>query len=181
MGIIHWLRYKLWFYELAAFIKEKQFLHGAEIGVKAGRSFVIFLRKNPKLHMVGMDLWEDQPNSPYAHNAENERKCRQRSEPFGKRAELQKGDAPAIAGKYPDGNFDFIFYDCYNYRISTPAFHERILTPWLPKLKKGGYLIGRDFHEPDIQAALTAMGCSDIHVLQVKGKDSLRLKYVKMD
>jgi nitrogen regulatory protein PII len=43
------------------------------------------------------------------------------------------------------------------------------------------YLVGRDFHEPDIQKALAEMGYSDIQVMKVKGRESLRLKYVKIN
>lgn len=179
MNFFRWLRYKLWYYELAAFIREQGLKRGAEVGVKAGRSFVVFLRKNPELKMVGMDLWEDQPNSPYAHNAENERKCRERAARFGSRAELFKGDAAKIALNFPDQHFDFVFYDCFNYRISTPEFHKYIIAPWLPKIKSGGYLIGRDFHEPDVVKALNELGYGDIRVMQVKGRESLRLKHVR--
>lgn len=180
MNFFQWLRYKLWYYELAAFIKEKQWTYGAEIGVKACRSFVVFLKRNPQLKMVGMDLWEDQPDSPYAHNTENEKKSRERCAPLGERAQLLKGDAAQIALSFPDKAFDFVFYDCYNYRISTPEFHRRLLAPWIPKIKPGGYLIGRDFHEPDVQAALKNLGYTNIEIMKVKGRESLRVKYVKV-
>jgi predicted O-methyltransferase YrrM len=180
MNVLSWLRYKFWYYELAAFISEQKLTRGTEIGVKAGRSFCTFLRMNPQLHMVGVDLWENQPNSPYANNAQNEQICRERSAKFKNRVQLVKGEASEVASEFGAHQFDFAFYDCYNYRISTPEFHKRILAAWLPKIRKGGYLVGRDFHEPDVVEALRQLGYEDIQPVTLKGRESVRLKYVKL-
>lgn len=180
MNILKWLRYKLWYYDFARFIKEQHLHYGAELGVMAGRSFTFFLKKNPSLQMVGIDLWEDQPDTPYSHNTRNEKKCRKRSRRFKERIKLFKGDAAKLAMKFPNRSFDFVFYDCFNYRISTPDIHFYILQPWLSKIKKGGFLISRDFHEPDIRHALNEMGFADIKIMCVNGKQSERVKYVEL-
>lgn len=180
MNLLSWLRYKFWYYELAAFIDEQRLTRGTEIGVKAGRSFCTFLRMNPRLHMVGVDLWENQPGSPYANNSQNEQVCRARSAKFMNRAKLVKGEASQVACEFSEDQFDFAFYDCYNYRISTPEFHKKILQAWLPKIRKGGYLVGRDFHEPDVVEALHQLGLNNIQTVTLKGRESVRLKYVKL-
>lgn len=106
------------------------------------------------------------------------KKCRERAARLGNRAQLFKGDAVQIALNFPDEYFDFVFYDCLNYRISTPEFHKCIIAPWLHKIKKGGYLLGRDFHEPDVITSLNDIGCADIKIMKLKGMRSSRLKYV---
>lgn len=153
---------------------------GAELGVKAGRSYFFYLNRNKQLHMTGLDLWEDQPNSPYKENAKNGEIAMERNKPFANRSVLYKGDAVDIATQIKDGTLDFVFYDLYNFRISTVDFHKRIIAPWLPKIKPGGVLIGRDFHEPHIVQAIQELVARPITPVLINGKPHIRLKQVML-
>lgn len=172
MNSYRWLRYKLRF-ELAAFIKEKQFGYGAEIDVKGGQPFITILKKNPQLYMVGVDPWD-------AHSGVLEKKCRERCRPYGQRARLVKGDASRVAFGFSKGTFDFVFYYCYDHCSGSVEYHKKILQPWVHKIKEGGYLLSCGFNEPTIREALKLLGFTDIRVLSVRGKKSSVLKYVQV-
>jgi Methyltransferase domain len=180
MDIIQKIKYKLWYMALSKYIKEKKFAAGAEIGVKAGRSYFFYLKRNKKLQMIGLDLWEDQPDSPYKNNLRNGEKALKRNKQFENRSTLYKGDAVEVGSKIKDGSLDFIFYDLFNYRISTVKLHREIIKPWLAKLKSTGVLIGRDFHEPDIAQAIKELTSKSIAPIIVNGQPHIRLKEVRL-
>lgn len=171
MNSYRWLRYKLR-YELAAFIKEKQFGYGAEIDVKGGQPFITILKKNPQLYMVGVDTWD-------TRTAVLEKKCRERCRPYGQRARLVKGDASRVAFGFSKGAFDFVFYNCNNHCAGTVEYHKKILQPWVHKIKDGGYLLSCGFNEPAIRTAMKMLGLNDVKPLTVRGKESAVLKYVQ--
>jgi hypothetical protein len=171
------LRYKLWFiFDLPPYIRQRNCRTGAELGVKAGRSIYRVLRRNPDLKMIGLDLWETQEGSTYSKNQLNEVKCSKRLHPFSDRVALHKGSALDIADKVQDQSLDFIFYDLYNYRISTYELHAAIIRKWLPKLKDNGVFIGRDFHNPDIRKVIEDMGYQ-LQECRIGKRTSIRLKY----
>lgn len=175
--IINRARYKLWFaFDLPIFIKERRFARGAELGVKGGRSIRYTLAANPQLHMIGIDLWEKQPGKAYLHNEQNENRCRKALQPFRERVRLYKGDANILCDAVRDESLDFVFYDIYNFRISAAELHETLLLKWIPKLRPGGVMIGRDFHSEDIAAVITELGY-ELQPCMVNGRPSPRLKY----
>jgi hypothetical protein len=180
MGIIQKIKYKLWYIALSRYIKEQKFASGAEIGVKAGRSYFFYLKRNKKLRMIGLDLWENQPDSPYKNNLKNGEIALKRNKQFENRSTLYKGDAVLIGSKIKDGSLDFIFYDLFNYRVSKIELHREIIKPWLAKLKSNGVLIGRDFHEPDIAQAIKELTSKPIAPIIINGRPHIRLKEVRL-
>ena len=48
---------------LEKYIKENKWTKGAELGLYEGRTFTYLIRNCPNLHMIGVDLFEPQPNS----------------------------------------------------------------------------------------------------------------------
>lgn len=131
--------------------------------------------------MIGMDRWVDEPDSPYKHNTQNEQKARQRNKAFKQRSVLYKVNANEIAKRVESKSPDCVLYDVFNYQISTYDLHHRLIEAWLPKIKKGGYLIGRDLHEADIQKAIQALTTAPVEPLVVNGKSHVRLKCVKVN
>lgn len=175
--LFKYLRYKLWFvFELPQFIYDRKFKRGVELGAKGGRSLKRVLAKNTNLEMIGLDFWEITPGKAYKDNNLNEERCKKAVAKFGNRVKLYKGDALNIAEKIEDQSMDFVFYDLYNFRVSNKTLHQTIIKKWTPKIRKGGVMIGRDFHNADISEAITELGFI-IEPCIIKGKPSERLKY----
>jgi len=141
---IQWIRRKSWFFfDLPCFIKERGYQNGLELGAKAGRSMYHMLRVNPRLHLTGIDLWEVIEGGAYTKNGENEEKCRHRLRKFKDRMTLIKGNALNLCEEIEDRSLDFVYYDLQCKPMQ--GFHRSVLEKYLPKIKKGGVMIGRDF------------------------------------
>lgn len=177
MGLIQWIKFKGWFiFDLPYFIKERQFKNGLELGAKGGRSMYRVLKTNKDIHLTGIDLWIPMEGSAYKKNAQNETKCRRKLHRFSNRTTLIKGDAKEIAEEIEDGTFDFIFYDLQCSSMSD--FHRDMIQRWLPKIRKGGLLIGRDFR--DFRESIYRLGFEerDIHQCTIGKRVSERLEYI---
>jgi SAM-dependent methyltransferase len=169
---------------LPYFIKERKYTTGLELGAKAGRSMYYTLKANKSLHLTGIDLWEIIPGGAYKKNNRNEDKCKRLLQKFSSRITLIKGDAFTIADTIENKSFDFIFYDLQCKTMSN--FHKDMIAKWLPKIKTGGVLIGRDFREfrqtfyelgfEDIQK-LMDLSLSNIHHLYHQALAKLKIMY----
>lgn len=176
-NIITWFKFKGWFiFDLPYFIKERQFSKGVELGAKAGRSMYYMLKVNPQLALTGVDLWEVMEGGAYKHNNKNELKCIRKLKPFGKRVTLIKSDALEVATTTGDGLYDFVYYDL-NCKPMI-GHHQRLIASWIPKIKKGGMLIGRDFRE--FRPEIYALGITeeDIQRCTMGSRISERLEYI---
>ncbi len=149
---------KKWRIELGSLIKEHGFDKGVELGVYRGKSFYHSLKSNPQLNLTGIDTWKSTKGYPQNKLHAYEMICRTISLLFGNRARLIKQDANECVHSFADGSLDFIHYDLFNFRISTVSLHETTLRLWIPKLKKNGLLIGRNFSKIDIATALHNLG-----------------------
>ncbi len=177
INIIQRIKYKGWFlFDLPYFIKENNLKYGVELGAKAGRSMYFMLKHNKQLHLTGIDLWEIIEGSAYKDNNKNEQKCRQKLKKFSNRTTLIKGDAKEIASNIDNETFDFIYYDLQCHLMLD--FHQEMIEAWLPKIKKGGFLIGRDFKQ--FRQAFYNIGFkeSDFKVCKIRNRESLRLEYL---
>ena len=172
------IRRKLWRNDLGTFIQNKSFHSGIELGAKDGRSMKAILRKNPSINLIGIDLWEDMPeSSPYKENSKNELLAQKRIQKYHNAA-LLKGDCLLIANNIEDKSLDFIFYDLYDFRWSNVDFVKSVFEAYLPKLKNSGMLIGRDFDQFDVQQCCKLLNLNEIKNVQIKGKPHPRLKYI---
>jgi|688.fasta_scaffold121251_3 SAM-dependent methyltransferase len=177
---IHWIKFKGWFiFDLPYFIKERKYTTGLELGAKAGRSMYYTLKANKSLHLTGIDLWEIIPGGAYKRNNRNEDKCKRLLQKFSSRITLIKGDAFTIADTIENKSFDFIFYDLQCKTMSN--FHKDMIAKWLPKIKTGGVLIGRDFRE--FRQTFYELGFEekDIEVCTIGKRLSERLEYIVLD
>lgn len=176
---VRWVKHKTWFlFDLPYFIREKNFKKGLELGAKAGRSMYYMLRANKQLQLTGIDLWEVIEGGAYKNNNNNERKCRKKLRKFKDRSILIKGNAFDLCDQLEDHFYDFIYYDLQC--ISMQGFHSSVLEKYLPKIKKGGVLIGRDFR--DFRNDLYALDFqeSDFKPCDFKNKTSQRLEYLEI-
>lgn len=179
-NIVKWAKFKGWFiFDLPYFIRENKYRKGLELGAKAGRSMYYTLNANKELHLTGIDLWEIIQGGAYRDNNKNEYRCRRKLKKFGRRVELIKGDAAVIANETANGQFDFIFYDLQCKDMSN--FHREMISKWIPKIKKGGVLIGRDFR--DFRDAFYALGYkeSDFKRCMIGRRVSERLEYLRIE
>ena len=180
LNIITWFKFKGWFiFDLPYFIQEQQFIKGVELGAKAGRSMYYMLKVNPQLHLTGVDLWEVIEGGAYRQNNKNELRCNKKLKPFINRVTLIKSDAIEVAQNMEDGLFDFIYYDL-NCKPML-GHHQSVLRSWLPKIRKGGMLIGRDFRE--FRPELYGLGFveEDIRKCTMGSRVSERLEYILID
>lgn len=178
-NIVKWFKFKGWFiFDLPYFIKEQKFNRGLELGAKAGRSMYYMLKENKSLHLSGIDLWEVIEGSAYKNNNKNEKICTQKLKKFGNRVTLIKGDGLHIANTIPNQSFDFIIYDLNC--LPMENFHQKMLEKWIPKIRKGGMLIGRDFR--NFREVFYTLGYieSDIKRCKIKDRISERLEYIEI-
>ena len=179
MNIIKWIKVKGWFIlDLPYFIKQHKFRKGLELGAKAGRSMFYSLRANKNLSLTGIDLWEIMEGSAYKDNDKNEFKCKKRLKSFANRVKLIKGDAKNIAKSIPDQEYEFIYYDLQCVGMSN--FHRGMLEQWIPKIKKGGLLIGRDFRAFRDDIYKLGYKESDIKRCMIGKRISERLEYIEI-
>ncbi|MDG1729566.1 MAG: class I SAM-dependent methyltransferase [Algibacter sp.] len=176
-NLITWIKFKGWFiFDLPYFIKENNLQKGVELGAKAGRSMYFMLRTNKQLHLTGIDLWEVIEGGAYKNNNKNEIKCKRKLKKFKNRTSLIKGDAKEIADTFPDAEFDFLYYDLQCKAMLD--IHQDMLSKWIPKIKKGGLIIGRDFR--DFRSVFYNLGYTeeDFKNCTIKNRVSQRLEYL---
>lgn len=137
----------MWRWEvIAQWLKEKNPLFGAEIGVKEGRFISHLLENFPELTMYAVDPWEEQPegNEDYRewdfNNIYNRYKAAVK--PYSDRVIELREYSETAADKIPDGSLDFVFIDAQHDYYSC----KRDIALWLPKVKKGGLLSGHDYN-----------------------------------
>jgi len=156
-----------WREELSGLIQQKGYTHGVELGVYRGKSYHRFLKHNKKLQLTGVDSWLVSPGYSHYKLLAYEMFSRAIRIRYFSRARLIKGDIEEVYTHFNDESMDFIHYDLFNMRTSTPQFHENALKLWLPKIKTGGMIFGRDFHQPDLAIALARIGLNSRTELQL--------------
>lgn len=115
----------------------------------------------------------------YKNNKANEAKCRKKLKEFEGRHSLIKGDAFDISEKLEDQSYDFIFYDLQCKHME--GFHSSVIKKYLPKIKKGGVLIGCDFRSFRYDFYALGFKESDFKPCQFKNQRSQRLEYLHIN
>lgn len=140
---------------LRAMVINNGWRRGAELGVWKGRTFLFLLDECPTLTLIGVDLWEPQPDNPGPENyadwqhAEFERKVRAEAKRFGDRAVIIKDLTVNAAEQVEDESLDFIFIDADHSEEAVRAD----ITAWSPKVKPEGWIFGHDINWPTVKAA----------------------------
>jgi predicted O-methyltransferase YrrM len=131
---------------------------GTELGVKQGQTLFYLLDKCPRLRMIGVDIWAQQPQragyvyNDWPHN-DYEREVRERSAQYPGRIRLLKMKTSEAANHVEDGSQDFVFIDADHL---TDAVCEDI-EYWQPKVRPGGVLCGHDAGKKTVRQALNKM------------------------
>lgn len=159
---------------LSDMIREHDWRLGAELGVFQGKTFLHLLSTCPDLHLIGVDLWQAQPEkdgeiggrSYSAHDLEAyHQKLRVRMATYIDRCSVLRMATVDAAKQFPDGYFDFAFIDADHTYEGVKADIEA----WRPKVSK--CLTGHDWNEEDfpgvIQAVREAFGEPQIHPCNV--------------
>ena len=150
---------------LEKLIKKHNWTKGAEIGIWQGDTFFYLLENCPSLTMVGVDKWQAYDgfgdkfttghkdyNDPklFAQMISNKQYVQKKVKDFGNRARILCMCSLSAAEHVDDKCLDFVFIDA-DHRAS---FVRADIAAWRPKLKEGGKIIGHDYIQPGVKAAL---------------------------
>lgn len=105
---------------------------GAEIGLGSGYLFVRWF-SNPDLKMIGVDL---------GVRPDRVAKQKQIAAMFPDRATLINKSSVEASAMVKHGSLDFVFIDAGH------GYHSVLadIRAWKPKVKKGGWIMGHDYH-----------------------------------
>ena len=147
---------------IAEFATNNNWKSGAELGVWYGETFKYVVNNCPNLTMLGVDLYEQQPNNDGpqkyypgedGHKWEHEKYYNDMikfCETTSGRASIFKGTTVDAAKTVEDNSLDFVFIDADH------SFNgvDTDITHWFSKVKTGGYVIGHDIHWPGVKQAV---------------------------
>lgn len=128
-------------YYLDHLVKHHQWIVGAEVGVRFGRTLFHLLDKNPNLKMYAIDKDISQ-----FYNSKVQKK-------YADRLIVLEGDSSLQAEKIKD-QLDFVFIDAGH---STKSVTKDIVA-YMPLVKNSNGLLGHDIDYPSIQQALSDLG-----------------------
>jgi predicted O-methyltransferase YrrM len=162
-------------------VKENGWVLGAELGVWQGRTFLHLLKNCPNLTMIGVDIWEPQPDNEgpqtYTESVWDhklfEQTVRNKSKVFGDRARILKMLTSDASKIIEDDILDFVFIDADH---SSEAVYNDIIK-WVPKVKSSGWIIGHDINWPPVKKVI-----DELLLGYVIGPDNawgIEKKYVK--
>lgn len=139
------------FYWLDKLVKKEDFILGAEVGLKEGKTSGYLLENNPELTMYCIDLWGkaiDNEFDTYSNwNMKSVRaQCLSTLSKFGSRAIVFEEDSVKASNRILDGYLDFVFIDANH----TEEGVTRDIDAWMPKIRDGGILSGHDTHFPSV-------------------------------
>ena len=148
---------------LERFVKENNWTKGAELGIHDGANFKHLIKSCPDLNLIGVDLYESQPDNdgpekwtpgenghPWSHNKYHQDLLAFSSN-YPDRAIVIKDYTTEAAKNVPDGSLDFVFIDAdHGYEGCL-----RDIKAWESKVRQGGRVIGHDIHFPTVKRAVT--------------------------
>ena len=130
---------------------------GIELGTFDGESAHMMLDAAPDLHLITIDLFENQPRDVWDDPMQDEwemprieAKAHRRLAPYGGRCLILTGDTHKIHRMFGMGFVDFLFIDANHAEWAL----TKDLQAWYPKLRQGGYVFGHDWSLPGVQAAV---------------------------
>ena len=153
----------VWAYEtIADLVNRHNWTKGVEVGVYQGRTFRQLLRLCPGLDITGVDLYEPQLSHPgpekwipgeNGNDWDHETYYNDMLElckKFSNRARIIKDYSVNASNQFDDDTLDFVFIDAdHSYKGVCDD-----IDAWSPKVRKGGMIIGHDFHFPGVKKAV---------------------------
>lgn len=159
-------------------IKKNNLKTGAELGVRSGENYYYLLAHCPDLELLGVDLFEIQPegageghrwktfenpepDGSFSYDFESYYKfILELQEEFGNRAKFIRNWTTEAVKQVPDNSLDFVFLDADHAYKSV----VRDINDWKPKIKKGGYIMGHDWYQGPVKKAVKeVLGFVEIH------------------
>lgn len=125
--------------EFANLINDRQYLMGAEIGVRDGYFSRLLLEKSGLQRLYSIDPWvenveNNRPDESFQRASNNLKE-------FNDRSVMLKEFSVDAAKEFEEASLDFIYIDAlHDYQ----SVKEDIIT-WWPKLKNNGCLAGHDY------------------------------------
>ncbi len=107
---------------------------GAEIGIGSGMLFHRLLCECPALFLIGVDAF---------YRPDRRLLVSQIEDRFTSRCWVFDGDSREQAARVPDESLDFVFIDAGHSYAAVRAD----IDAWWPKVKRGGWFGGHDYHE----------------------------------
>jgi hypothetical protein len=145
------------------FVRKNGWTKGAELGVWQGQTFTHLVRTCKNLTLIGVDLYAPQPenNGPEkwtvgenGHSWDHEtyyNRVKQFCAQYSDRAFIHKNYTTEVANQIEDESLDFVFIDAdHGYEGCS-----RDIDAWVPKVRKGGYVMGHDIHFETVLRAVT--------------------------
>jgi hypothetical protein len=136
-------------------------LIGVELGLYQAHSFCTMLQVCTNVDkLIGVDKWEPYKDDIGGGNFVRDQKqiefIRNTAINFihwsgcSDRATILEMDTVEAAEKYEDQSLDFVFFDAHLSREQL----ENELWAWYPKIKKGGLVMGHDYHTRETRHAV---------------------------
>jgi hypothetical protein len=147
---------------LERFIKENNWAVGAELGVWYGETFKHLVNNCQNLRLFGVDLYAQQESNggPQKYVPGEDGLAWEHEKYYADvkafcnttngRATIYRGFTNDASKLVEDESLDFVFIDADH------SFEgvDGDITHWMPKVKKGGYVIGHDIHWPTVKSAV---------------------------
>jgi len=126
--------------------------------VLKGKTLFSLLEACPDLKMTGVDQWQqlslrnvDCAETYNQFNMNHMRlKVEQKARAYGHRCRILAGDTVKMAEKVLFGSLDFVFIDADH----TEAGVRRDIEAWVPKVRKGGMILGHDLSWPTVKKVI---------------------------
>lgn len=146
-----------------------------ELGVAAGCFAEQIIRRNPRLHYIGIDRWSDHHNQAEMQTAWTRLLSALRWDthpsqgaPLGIGFSLHRSTFAAAVHRFCDRSIDLIYIDGYAH---TGQEDGQTLWDWWPKVKPGGILAGHDYcpkYPLTVHAVNTFAAAIDapVHIIQ---------------
>lgn len=136
-------------------------LRGVELGLYQATSFCTMLQVCDNVdELIGVDKWEPYEDNIGGGNFVRDQKqiefIRNTAMNFihwsgcSERATILEMDTIEAASKYEDESMDFVFFDSH----LNQAQLEAEMDAWFPKIKKGGLVMGHDYHTRETRHAV---------------------------
>lgn len=152
--------------------------NGAEIGVGTGPTTDFVLSRFPDLLWLAVDYWPAGLALHYggelsAHQQKERRSIyMEKVVKFGPRLTLLEKPSVDAAKEVEDGVLDLVFIDAdHSYEAC-----KSDIAAWRPKVRKGGWLMGHDYHKGNFPGVVRAVDemvpgfkleCDDVWMVQV--------------
>ena len=136
-----------WLVEL---VNENNWTHGAEIGACKGKTLFYLLDHCAGLHMIGVDLWAEQPGKLEDYTQTNwkhdwaSKMVKDKAKGYD-RARIIHDYSTTAALAVADESLDFVFIDADHTAVAAD------IEAWKPKLRPGGKFTGHDINWPTVR------------------------------